>query len=402
MKRLLAAALLTLTLLTHAAAQTGNEQAVRDLIVEGSLQFKQGNFVEAQRLFERARVLDPEFKVIYFFIARAIRQQYKPGVDTPENRAKAEEAIDAYKRVMAQSNLDQYFKEDAFNAVAFLYRQMKDEKGEEAWLLTLAEDPDARGARRADAYTVLASKRWDCSYNITESSKLSVGKGDNAVLQYKKKSQEEFDRAQNCAREGLDLIERALILNPSSAAAWAYKTNILREMARLAEMEMNDAAKMSYERQAAAAEAEHNRLRREESKIVIQGQGVETGPVGPIGPAPQPPDTLTSTNVAGPSPTSATGRKMTISGGVLNGKAVYKVAPAYPAEAKAEKVSGAVNVQLTIDEEGKVISAVPISGHPLLQAAAAEAARQWRFTPTTLAGQPVKVTGVVIFNFSLN
>ena len=88
-----------------------------------------------------------------------------------------------------------------------------------------------------------------------------------------------------------------------------------------------------------------------------------------------------------------------ISGGVLNGKAISLPQPPYPPVAKAARASGTVTVQVTIDEEGKVISATAVSGHPLLRAAAQAAARQARFTPTKLSGQPVKVTGVVIYNF---
>ncbi len=88
-----------------------------------------------------------------------------------------------------------------------------------------------------------------------------------------------------------------------------------------------------------------------------------------------------------------------ISKGVLNGSAVNLVKPAYPAAARAVNAEGAVNVQVTIDENGDVVSAAAVSGHPLLRAAATEAARQSRFSPTTLGGQAVKVTGVVVYNF---
>jgi TonB family protein len=91
----------------------------------------------------------------------------------------------------------------------------------------------------------------------------------------------------------------------------------------------------------------------------------------------------------------------TISGGVLNGKATNLVKPSYPAAAKAVRASGAVNVQVTIDEEGNVISATAVSGHPLLRAASVAAARQSKFSPTTLQGQAVKVTGVIVYNFVL-
>ena len=89
----------------------------------------------------------------------------------------------------------------------------------------------------------------------------------------------------------------------------------------------------------------------------------------------------------------------TISGGVLNGKAIDLPKPAYPAAARAVRASGAVNVQVTVDENGNVVSANAVSGHPLLRASAAAAARNTKFNPTLLSGKPVKITGVLVFNF---
>jgi len=88
-----------------------------------------------------------------------------------------------------------------------------------------------------------------------------------------------------------------------------------------------------------------------------------------------------------------------ISGGVLNGKAISLPKPAYPPIARAAHASGTVVVQVLIDENGSVVSAHAISGHPLLQAVAVAAARQARFSPTKLSGQPVKVTGMIQYNF---
>lgn len=89
----------------------------------------------------------------------------------------------------------------------------------------------------------------------------------------------------------------------------------------------------------------------------------------------------------------------TVSGGVLNGKATSLPKPAYPAAAKAVRAGGAVSVQVLISESGSVISANAVSGHPLLRAAAEGAARGARFSPTLLSGQPVKVSGVITYNF---
>jgi periplasmic protein TonB len=100
-----------------------------------------------------------------------------------------------------------------------------------------------------------------------------------------------------------------------------------------------------------------------------------------------------------PTPTPVPKPKAPISGGVLNGKAISLPKPPYPAIAKAARASGTVTVQVTIDESGKVISARAVGGHPLLQQAAVQAAYGARFSPTQLSGQPVKVTGVITYNF---
>jgi len=100
-----------------------------------------------------------------------------------------------------------------------------------------------------------------------------------------------------------------------------------------------------------------------------------------------------------PPPPAPTPPRAPISGGVLNGKAISLPKPAYPPIARQAHASGTVVVQVTIDENGNVISARAISGHPLLQAVAVGAARGARFSPTKLSGQPVKVTGVITYNF---
>ena len=90
-----------------------------------------------------------------------------------------------------------------------------------------------------------------------------------------------------------------------------------------------------------------------------------------------------------------------ISGGVLNGKATTLPMPTYPPAARSARVSGLVVVEVVIDGSGKVISAKATTGHSLLQAAAVQAAQQARFTPTLLSGQPVKISGVINYNFAL-
>jgi protein TonB len=81
---------------------------------------------------------------------------------------------------------------------------------------------------------------------------------------------------------------------------------------------------------------------------------------------------------------------------------ISKPAPPYPRIAVATRIQGTVNVEILIDEEGRVVSARAVDGHAVLRTAAEQAARQARFTPTILGGRPVKVSGVITYNFVLN
>jgi len=88
-----------------------------------------------------------------------------------------------------------------------------------------------------------------------------------------------------------------------------------------------------------------------------------------------------------------------VASGIVNGKALTLAKPEYPAAAKAAGVSGRVDVQVVIDELGNVVSAKAINGPELLRDSAATAALQSKFRPTTLSGLPVKVSGIIVYNF---
>jgi protein TonB len=90
-----------------------------------------------------------------------------------------------------------------------------------------------------------------------------------------------------------------------------------------------------------------------------------------------------------------------ISGGVLNGTAINLPPPTYPDAAKRMRVSGTVQVDVILDESGKVVSATASSGPTILRDAAIAAALKARFSPTKLSGQPVKVSGVINYKFAL-
>jgi len=137
---------------------------------------------------------------------------------------------------------------------------------------------------------------------------------------------------------------------------------------------------------------------RTDGKGIAGSTGTDTtgdsgaGSGGPPPPPPPPPAPKAT-------PTPAPAVPKSISKGVINGSAISLPKPPYPPAAKAVRAAGAVNVQVTISESGSVISASATSGHPLLRAAAVQAARSAKFAPTLLSGQAVKVTGIIVYNF---
>ena len=90
-----------------------------------------------------------------------------------------------------------------------------------------------------------------------------------------------------------------------------------------------------------------------------------------------------------------------VSGGVLNGQAISLPKPDYPETARRMRTTGTVVIEVVIDTNGKVISARATGGPAMLRDVAERAARQARFTPALLSGQPVRVSGTINYNFSL-
>ncbi|HVF87015.1 MAG TPA: TonB family protein [Pyrinomonadaceae bacterium] len=374
-------------------AQGQTAQEANRKLSEGAAAYKAGDFAEAQRHFEKALELDLSSKNAPLFIARAIHAQYRPGIDTPENVQKAQAAIGAYKKVLERNADD----DNSYNSVAYLYRQLKDEEKETEWLMMRANSETAPKEKRSDAYTVLASKQWNYSYDITEqpANKVAIDKPGAIVGQFKKpKDESDFYKAQQCATRGMELVEQAISLNPQNPSAWSYKTNLLREMAKFAEMEGNADQKAHYTKSADEAEASQTKLNRagalsnqEEKAQLCAAAESNTSP--------------SESNEGNGAESASAGKEVIGRGGVLNGKAISKPAPPYPAEAKEARASGTVTIAIVIDESGKVFSARPVGGHPLLWQASVNAACKAQFSPTTLSGQPVKVSGVITYNFVL-
>lgn len=118
--------------------------------------------------------------------------------------------------------------------------------------------------------------------------------------------------------------------------------------------------------------------------------GSGSGPIVSVVDPPPPPPAPT------PKPTPREVLKISV---VLNSKAISLPKPSYPALARQIRLSGTVSVQVLIDETGKVVSAKAISGHAVFVREAERAALEARFSPTIVGETPVKVSGVITYNF---
>lgn len=214
-----------------------NRVRAKNQLNEAARAYHDGHFEEAEQYSRRALELDPDSKTAPLFIARTLHAQFRPGVQAPDNIAKANAAIQAYQNILEKNPKS----DEAYKAIAYLYGATKEDEKLRSWISSRAVDSSAEPERRAEAYIVLGSKDWDCSFKITElpTNKITtISGGNRATVSFKKpQQQKDFDTAQACVKRGLEEVENAIKLDPTNESAWSYKTNLLIEASRLAEMD---------------------------------------------------------------------------------------------------------------------------------------------------------------------
>jgi tetratricopeptide (TPR) repeat protein len=221
---------------------------------EAAKAYREGRFPEAEQHSREAAALDPDNKTAPMFIARTIHAQYRPGVQSPENVARAQQAIEAYQSILQKNPQD----DEAYKAIAYLYGAIKEEDKLRQWIAQRAASETTEPEKRAEAYVVLASKDWDCSFRITEQPGVKMTTIDQAsskatVSYQKPKDAKDFNQAQLCVKNGLAEAENAIKFDPNNEPAWSYKTNLLLEAAKLAEMDGQAEQKAQYQKDYEAA-----------------------------------------------------------------------------------------------------------------------------------------------------
>ncbi len=102
-----------------------------------------------------------------------------------------------------------------------------------------------------------------------------------------------------------------------------------------------------------------------------------------------------------PPPPKEAPKRIRVGGQVQQASLINKVQPVYPPLAKQARISGTVRLQAVIAKDGSIIELQVLSGHPLLQQAALDAVRQWKYRPTLLNGDPVEVVTTIDVIFTL-
>jgi hypothetical protein len=210
-----------------------------------------------------------------------------------KNTAKAEEAVQAYQKVLAKNINDQ----GSFKALASLVDTLG-RKDESAQLVSeRAANTNVKPEYRAEAYTSMAARQYSCANEISdvEPVKKAVKKDGKDVYQYTKpENADDFAKLKTCADEGMRLIEEATKLEPSDvqqmkgldvksltpqqiesnlellkifSSAWSYKANLLYQKMRIAEMDGNTAEKDSFKAKGDEARTVFTGLNETEKKM---------------------------------------------------------------------------------------------------------------------------------------
>lgn len=266
---------------------TGCNFFARKNVVDGSEAFKNRKFDEAEQLFRLAASRAPadskEGRTAQLFLARTLHSQF---AGNRANTGKAVEAIEAYQKVLAVNPADN----SSFKAVANLYENLDKMDEWRKWVTDRSENTTIPNEQRAEAYTSLASKENTCANDITEDPnvKKTVEKDKKAIFTFSKPSKpEDLEKLKGCVQKGMDLINKALALETEQVkaiksppvktmtdkelvamndllkpfeSARSYKTSLLIQSMRLAEMEGRTADKDKFKTEADAAREEFKQL----------------------------------------------------------------------------------------------------------------------------------------------
>src|SRR5688572_28901798 len=209
--------LLILTVFLTTNCSYFNRILSRKNLVDGSIAYRERKFEEAEDLFRRAAARDPEGNTLegrtaQVFLARTLHSRY---IGNRDDKQKADEAIQAYKRALEVDKNDQ----SSYKAVASLYNDLQKTDEWQQWVTDRSNRTDIEPQHRAEALTSLAARKNTCANEITdtEQTKKTVKRDGKDVFQWVKPADPaEFERLRGCVNDGLKLIDQAMALEPAA------------------------------------------------------------------------------------------------------------------------------------------------------------------------------------------
>lgn len=237
-----------------------NSVMARKDVVDGAEAFKGRKFEQAEELFRSAVNRAPdgstEQKTAQLFLARTLHSEFASNRTQTE---KATAAIEEYKKVLAANPADN----SSFKAVANLYENLGKMDEWRTWVTERANNPEVPAEQRAEAFTSLASKENTCANEVTDVEpvkKTVIKDGKPQFVFSKPENPADLEKLRACIAKGTELINKAMELDKNNESVWSYKTSLLVQSMRLAEMEGRTEDKDKFKAEADTAKAEFTRL----------------------------------------------------------------------------------------------------------------------------------------------
>lgn len=273
--------LISFTVLIGTNCSYYNRVLARKNLVDGATAYKDRKFQVAEQLFRNAVARDPEAKTLegktaQLFLARTLHSEF---IGDRGHKEYAEEAIKEYQKVLKENPNDQ----SSFKAVANLFETLQKPDEWQTWVTERANNEQVPKEMRAEALAFLASKKNTCANDISDveaNKKTVTGKDGKQVFQFTKpENPGDFEKLKQCANEGLELANKAVEFDPNSDSAWSYKTSLLVQKMRVAEMDGNTTEKDSLKKLADDAKAKFTVLaeakRKKEEEEIAKKKAAE-------------------------------------------------------------------------------------------------------------------------------
>lgn len=313
--------LVTLVAISASSCSFYNRVMARKSLVDGAKAYNERKFGEAEELFRKAVGYDEDLtsfegKTAQLFLARTLHSEF---AGDRGNTKKAEEAIVAYKRTLdgfvgqvaekraaleanpqdelAKKELQQSEKTvgSIISAVASLYENLQQEDNWRKWQTAQAANEQLPAGARANSFISLAAKEYNCANDISDDDKVkkTVTEGGDQVFKFSKpESPEDFSKLKKCVDQGSEFIDKALKLNSESDSGWSYRTSLLVQKSRIAEMEGDSASKDKFKKESDEAKKQfevlaekRRKAEEEEARKAAEEKAKEAGQKAPEKPA---------------------------------------------------------------------------------------------------------------------